>query len=1061
MSSYGGGGGGGGTASSSNTQQQDTARQDQIIHRFYIKTVEILTDARLTELGKVDTAGDAGQHEVQEAEAEEQQQRKVDKWFNIPLPDHELFRTDLLAYRDLSVVLAPGTSPPPLLIAFTLDLSDVPPTDAVVYVREDGMRFKVDVTRGGGGGGAAGLASRSSRPTGIVLERWVLRATPAPTSANLPPPPPVSYKNGIAHFKAVYDLIRTLPAYQLTRKLRRTSSGAAAGTLKIGIKLWVADGWEDAIDLGPAWEKMEQGLIGIDVALTNVSSPLSRDFGGAAVASNSTAAETTFSTSFPPVALHNSLFSLTVTTRAAADFFVEDLDAVLSSALTAIDVHEDYFGPGMPAAQRQRHHPYPSSAASTTAAPPPLTPAGLSATRPSPPPAGSTPPTQNPASLSGSLSKYGPLGEGLPFAVPNRPNLPHVASAPGAIDPQRPGATAATGAGSTSRSTSSPIPTTITRRRSSLAMQAYPDQIAVAGVTPSPSGSAYRSSPLAAGIRPSTSIEGRPGGPASFTRPSSMLSQSGRSFTQMYESRPRLQSLLTSGGASQQAVASTSTAAAGSPGSYRAPSSLSPISSSSLQRAALGVRPPLAATGSPTPPILEAREEMSNFQQGAAAPQMIKRYSSSFGQRSRLASGSLGAASPAAHSPGRSSGDPGSLLTDSAITSHYGSLRRTASRNSSGLVGPAASRSGGGGIGGGQGSVITAHDSDDINRFLRTLESLPRPSSIAATGGISPFPPAVPFSPSPSSPSASSPRQAPSDSPSGPSDPSPRSSGQLRKRWTRGQVDDALRKMADSFTAISPAFSPRPTAVEGLPPSNSSRNSPLGSPQSSGQPAPIRPREPGRIVQSLPGPQAEVRPLKSVEETRSVGGANPPRPSSTDRERRRAPVLLRGGFQQFAAPSSARESTSPSSTVSAVGSSPVSRPSHFTREAAAEPSQPRPIVHPARSLRPFASEATMGGPSSSASTMPQSALPSTPSSLDGRLPALGRRLAEGIVPRNSRDPPLSPSQLPPLPPSRPQSVSRHAGRRISDAMSSPFAGPRAEENDDASSIVGDLELSRG
>lgn len=964
MSSYGG------TQSTSSNPQQDAARQDQIVHRFYIKTVEILTDARLTELSR---NGAEGESEL-----------KVDKWFNIPLPDHELFRADLLAYRELSL-LTP-TSIPPLLIAFTLDLSDVAPNDAVVYVRdEDGMRFKVDVTRS-----ASGPRATSARPTGIVLERWILSASPS-SLANSPPPPPVSYKNGIAHFRAVYDTIRSLPAYHLSRRLKRTGSA-----LKIGVKLWVADGGEDAVDLEPAWEKMEAGLIGINVALTSVSSPLSKDFGSAP----SSAAENTSSTSFPTVALSNALCSLTVTTRPLGDFYVEDLDAVLSSALTAIDMQEDYFGPGMPR-QPQPPPPPPPRSSVPVVPPPALSPAGLSATRPSPPPSGSTPP--NPASLSGSLSKYGPLGEGLPFAVPNRPGLPHVTSAPGAIDPQRPAV------GSTSRSTSSPIPTTITRRRSSLAMQAP-----TTGATPSPSGSAYRSSPLAAGVRPSSSVEGRQ---ASYTRPSSMLSQSGRSFTQMYESRPRLQSLLTSGSSQQPA-------AAGSPGSYRAPSSLSPISSSSLQRAALGVRPQLTA-GSPTPPILETHEE------GPAAPQMIKRYSSSFGQRSRLASGSLGA-SPAAHSPGRSSGDPGSLMTDSAITSHYGSLRRTASRNSSGL-GPAASR--------GQGSVITAQDSDDINRFLRTLESLPRPSSIAATGGISPSPPPATFSHSPSSPSTSSPRQAPSDSPSGPSDPSPRSSGNLRKRWTRGQVDDALRKMADSFTALSPAFSPR-TTVEGLPPT-SSRASPLGSPQSSGQPAPTRPREPRRVVQSLPGPQAEKRPPISVEETRSVSGANPPRPSSTDRERRRAPVLLRGGFQQFAAPSSARESTSPTSTLS-VGSSPISRPTQL----AGEPSQPRPIAHSSRSLRPFASEATM-------SSLPP--LPTAPASLDARLPALGRRLAEGVVPRSSRDPPLSPSQLP-LPPSRPQSVSRHGRRRVSD---SPFAGPQDDDNDEASSIVGDLELSRG
>lgn len=580
-----------------------------------------------------------------------------------------------------------------------------------------GRREREEVASGSGN--ANRREEEQIRIQGIVLERWLLRSTKPEINSNsnssshltadrhVWPTSSAAYKAGVLHFKNVYDAIRTLPTYNLSRKLKRANNG-----LKIGIKLWPAEGHEDVFDLEPAWEIMEKGLVGLNLPLTTLSSPLHPSTDFRSRNSRSSEGERTQSLTFPPVSISNALFSLSVTSRTGIRFYLEDLDAVLSSALTAMDMHEKYFTPTMVAAG-----PRSQKDANVTEGP-----AGISATRPSTAsevanadananansnanpnpnsnpdqlngtisaPVSSNEPSPNPSSMSSSIGKYGSLAEGLPFAVAGRPALHHAATSQGTSDSQRPSSLASRvsihPSSSTAQlslspvqTTSSPIPTTtVGRRRSSLAMQAYPAEIPPSGTSGSPSGFGYRSSPLSTGFGPGTSAESIR--PVSYTRPSSYLSQSGRSFTQMNnDSRPRLQSLLTSSASAQQMAAGASP----SSGSYRAPSSLSPTASSSVQRAALGVRPSLAThASSPTPPILETHEEGSGHEGTPSMPQMIKRYSSSFGQRSRLISGSLGG-TPGAHSSGASSGDPGSLMEGSTMASNYGSLRRTASRNS-------------------------------------------------------------------------------------------------------------------------------------------------------------------------------------------------------------------------------------------------------------------------------------------------------------------------------------------------------------------------------------------
>lgn len=164
----------------------------------------------------------------------------------------------------------------------------------------------------------------------------------------------------------------------------------------------------------------------------------------------------------------------------------------------------------------------------------------------------------------------------------------------------------------------------------------------------SPSSLGNRSSPLTMGFRTSSSYEVRP---SSLQRTSPYLSSSGRSFTQLGDSRPRVSSLT-----SNLAPPGTSPSRA----SFRGPSNLSP-SSGSIPRSVTLSRPSITGHHStPTPPIPEYYEEENGPGIPVPlAPQSLKRYSSSFGQR--RSSFNLGVTPGAASSNG-SSLDPGSLL---------------------------------------------------------------------------------------------------------------------------------------------------------------------------------------------------------------------------------------------------------------------------------------------------------------------------------------------------------------------------------------------------------------
>ena len=65
--------------------QQDQQRQDQIVHRFYIKTVEVLTEARLS-IGNPNERRSSGRDEdTNNGAVKGKKEPRIDKWVRLHL----------------------------------------------------------------------------------------------------------------------------------------------------------------------------------------------------------------------------------------------------------------------------------------------------------------------------------------------------------------------------------------------------------------------------------------------------------------------------------------------------------------------------------------------------------------------------------------------------------------------------------------------------------------------------------------------------------------------------------------------------------------------------------------------------------------------------------------------------------------------------------------------------------------------------------------------------------------------------------------------------------------
>jgi autophagy-related protein 13 len=94
--------------------------------------------------------------------------------FNLVMPESDLHRSDLKLYQTISAYPSAAglsTGIPPLLIAFILDVSDLPSGQALLWSRKNG-KVSLDA-----GLGVQGKGKEKETRLGIVLERWTFRAT--------------------------------------------------------------------------------------------------------------------------------------------------------------------------------------------------------------------------------------------------------------------------------------------------------------------------------------------------------------------------------------------------------------------------------------------------------------------------------------------------------------------------------------------------------------------------------------------------------------------------------------------------------------------------------------------------------------------------------------------------------------------------------------------------------------------------------------------------------------------------------------------------------------------
>ncbi|OXM81814.1 hypothetical protein C364_00787 [Cryptococcus neoformans Bt63] len=741
------------SASSSQAALNQAGRADQVLYRFYLKTVAVLVEGRLTHYANVSA-------------------EKKDRWFNLLLPEIDLYKNDLQIYRSISSYpsYAPAELPspasdtcsiPPLLIAFILDTSDVPNGQALLWNRRGG-KVALDLASLSSKGKGKG---KEERP-GIILERWTLRAQssePGDTSSSQIAPH-TAYRLGIIHFRALHSLVRLFPAYRLYKRLRRSNSG-----LRLGIKLWGPEGYPNSPGgLKEAWDVMEEGLISLDTGLEKL-----------VIEGEQVEPESIERYDFPRLDLFGNGYTLQAEYRPEVDFSTEDMEAVLSEKF--VDMDEDWFTPTVAARRRSESN---ASTASTDHArtvrkpsmPAPI-PSGNLTTSPIPPrqqaatagsfaSAGSFSRARQ-ASISavGAQSKgkdrWGALGEGLPFAG----RSPSTSQLDGQAPPSpNPGAIVAA------------------RRLSGHSIQPFasasPSTSMLRGTPPQPlSGAPIPTSsarPTIPASRPSSSIG----------RTSSFLSQSGRSFT-----HAQLANMY--GGSASPPVTGAMSGVhhPSSPSPYNPPGQ-SPISPSSLTFAkqpvprniSMSSRGMGSTPGSGSSPFIPGSLERdtttgTGVAEGSAPnpPHIIKRYSSSFSSRP----------SSLPHRPSvQSQGSSADASLPSFLGGQGGQLRRTSTRES-GLrhsLEPPKRRN-------------KVPDEDDIEAFLKTLDAVPQPSrSQYATSGR--------FPSMGSSLSTREYRGEGEGTPNSQLATSPLAQGQGyngRVPMTRAWVDDELKRMAGSL----------------------------------------------------------------------------------------------------------------------------------------------------------------------------------------------------------------------------------------------------------------------
>ncbi|KAF9787845.1 autophagy-related protein 13-domain-containing protein [Thelephora terrestris] len=242
----------------------DTQRADQIVYHFYTKLVLAVSNARLSQ----ETNGQA----------------KIDKWFNLEIPESSLFKDNIRLYRSVST----AQSTPPFELQVLLSVPDLSNNQVLVYVPPGSSRVRVDPP-----------------PKFILLETWVVNFVHGGPQYAGDVAPSTIYKLGIALFRSVYALLRILPTWKSHSPLRRRVGGSAgAFTLQLRLR---SEGPDDRI-------------LAFDTPPNANSPPLATD-----------------THEFPPIPHPMGTLSLTATYLTQPHFRLDDLESLLSSRFLSLD----------------------------------------------------------------------------------------------------------------------------------------------------------------------------------------------------------------------------------------------------------------------------------------------------------------------------------------------------------------------------------------------------------------------------------------------------------------------------------------------------------------------------------------------------------------------------------------------------------------------------------------------------------------------------------------------------------------------------------------------------
>ena len=171
------------SGSASSASANLPGRADQVVYRAYVKTVSVLSEARLTHYHQGTShskssstgQGHSGQAQVQGPSAAAAAAPKLDRWFNLVTPDIDVHKDDLKLFRTVSTFpnnprKAEPSTIPPLLVAFILDTSDIPQGQALLWGKPNGVKVPIDTGLGIDKG-----KGRQGRRGGIVLEKWTFQ----------------------------------------------------------------------------------------------------------------------------------------------------------------------------------------------------------------------------------------------------------------------------------------------------------------------------------------------------------------------------------------------------------------------------------------------------------------------------------------------------------------------------------------------------------------------------------------------------------------------------------------------------------------------------------------------------------------------------------------------------------------------------------------------------------------------------------------------------------------------------------------------------------------------